>query len=665
MRTGSAESDSESNDSIRLTVFRLSQPRVPRPPVETEEVEEGGVARIWILFRTFFRSMVGQHQQHCFALFLLMLLLAGQSSGDHNERPSHQMRYEIATRNQSPEFMLAFSGTYNLVFRNELVDTGKGVIMYDSQMSRVGGLRLLNLAASFKTGGKYPTKQRASFSGLKITEDQPAVMQGSFLPYALASDLGAVECPIIGSISLPASLTGSSIQWGKSLMRDGRNRWLQPDQSVIASFDSALCKFRITFTGVEIDLFKFRLVTSVFLVLTVLTFSSELYFHHALVNYGQESAVTKVSLGTLAVHLVVDIYYGALVMNAGFDGGVFMPVFIFTVILKGVCIFAFQLRFIVHVWRTQILQSVVSMRRNLVLQTEAQADAWIRDESSKFVRAFSLSVTVSIFFLLRICEVLPSLMVLVFCFLWTPQMFKDVWQGQRNSIPVQIYMGLSATKLAFPLYMYLLPEEWSVFNDDLGDSVLGAPSVTIALLFVLTVGIQTLAAFLQSTYGPRCFVPLAWLPHVYDYHRPLPGKLKVTEVRHVVRSAQSAVKRSALGASYQTKSVVRHLRDVAARTWPIRWFRREEVKSVDVELTEVEPNTIGKVESDDASEELGEIVGFDCVICMLPVDINQEEGDDRRVVTPCDHVYHQACLVEWLNIKMECPTCRCELPPFP
>ncbi len=30
--------------------------------------------------------------------------------------------------------------------------------------------------------------------------------------------------------------------------------------------------------------------------------------------------------------------------------------------------------------------------------------------------------------------------------------------------------------------------------------------------------------------------------------------------------------------------------------------------------------------------------------------------------TPCNHKFHVGCLVEWMSIKMECPTCRARLP---
>lgn len=51
----------------------------------------------------------------------------------------------------------------------------------------------------------------------------------------------------------------------------------------------------------------------------------------------------------------------------------------------------------------------------------------------------------------------------------------------------------------------------------------------------------------------------------------------------------------------------------------------------------------------------------DCVICMTSIDLTQRSND--CMVTPCDHFFHSGCLQRWMDIKMECPTCRRPLPP--
>lgn len=53
--------------------------------------------------------------------------------------------------------------------------------------------------------------------------------------------------------------------------------------------------------------------------------------------------------------------------------------------------------------------------------------------------------------------------------------------------------------------------------------------------------------------------------------------------------------------------------------------------------------------------------GTECVICMG--EITPEDGH-QRVTTPCEHRFHRICLERWMDIKMECPTCRTALPPM-
>ncbi|CRG99808.1 E3 ubiquitin-protein ligase, putative [Plasmodium relictum] len=51
----------------------------------------------------------------------------------------------------------------------------------------------------------------------------------------------------------------------------------------------------------------------------------------------------------------------------------------------------------------------------------------------------------------------------------------------------------------------------------------------------------------------------------------------------------------------------------------------------------------------------------ECVICMYDILLK----DKKYCVTPCYHIFHEKCLQQWMNIKLECPTCRGALPNFP
>lgn len=42
----------------------------------------------------------------------------------------------------------------------------------------------------------------------------------------------------------------------------------------------------------------------------------------------------------------------------------------------------------------------------------------------------------------------------------------------------------------------------------------------------------------------------------------------------------------------------------------------------------------------------------DCSICYQKKDL------ENRIITPCNHVFHQKCLESWTAIKKNCPYCR-------
>lgn len=51
---------------------------------------------------------------------------------------------------------------------------------------------------------------------------------------------------------------------------------------------------------------------------------------------------------------------------------------------------------------------------------------------------------------------------------------------------------------------------------------------------------------------------------------------------------------------------------------------------------------------------------FECVVCMDTLAFPRLRRD--YLVTPCDHIFHPECLTPWLAQRLECPTCRLQLP---
>ena len=57
----------------------------------------------------------------------------------------------------------------------------------------------------------------------------------------------------------------------------------------------------------------------------------------------------------------------------------------------------------------------------------------------------------------------------------------------------------------------------------------------------------------------------------------------------------------------------------------------------------------------------------DCCVCLTIIgDITDEELsklEDRTIIEmPCEHTFHQECILPWLKEHNSCPTCRFELP---
>ena len=71
---------------------------------------------------------------------------------------------------------------------------------------------------------------------------------------------------------------------------------------------------------------------------------------------------------------------------------------------------------------------------------------------------------------------------------------------------------------------------------------------------------------------------------------------------------------------------------------------------------------------------------LECTICIQNIfedpnriiegEVNNSElhGELMKEVnvmkTPCNHYFHKECLIRWIDVKLECPTCRMPLPPM-
>lgn len=127
--------------------------------------------------------------------------------------------------------------------------------------------------------------------------------------------------------------------------------------------------------------------------------------------------------------------------------------------------------------------------------------------------------------------------------------------------------------------------------------------------------LQVAVLFSQDFWGPQYMIPARFLPPKYDYYRPIP--------QQALRRGGAETGGSAVGQAGQPVGPGGEGEDA-------------------IEMTDIEGG------------ELPE-----CVICYNGIDV---AGPGEYMVSPCDHLFHRACLERWMDIKLECPVCRAALP---
>lgn len=75
-----------------------------------------------------------------------------------------------------------------------------------------------------------------------------------------------------------------------------------------------------------------------------------------------------------------------------------------------------------------------------------------------------------------------------------------------------------------------------------------------------------------------------------------------------------------------------------------------------------DPNRYGPPPAEEnAINSLSRIPGSQCVDKECPVCQEAFKEDDQVFSMPCDHCYHENCLVTWLKMHNSCPVCRAPL----
>ena len=254
-------------------------------------------------------------------------------------------------------------------------------------------------------------------------------------------------------------------------------------------------------------------------------------------------------------------------------------------------------------------------------------------------------------------------MLLLYSF-WVPQIFMNIWTEARSPLHRHYIYGMSLTRVVAPLYVFAVPHNFlkEVYPDSPSD-----PGTVY--MVILWVAVQTAILLAQSKYGARFMIPQRFLPPKFDYSRPIPTSMlppgaldlpapELMDDRDVDTGAlqrKNSTEKSRSPSREPLSSSATPSRHHTADTTRNRYkgSRLQHQQSSGM-MTVEEP-----VASALTPRAAAVAPTLECSICYDAIDVRDRP---KYMLAPCNHIFHRECLAQWMDVKMECPICRTELP---
>ncbi|ESQ54416.1 hypothetical protein EUTSA_v10024798mg [Eutrema salsugineum] len=309
-------------------------------------------------------------------------------------------------------------------------------------------------------------------------------------------------------------------------------------------------------TSVNVEVYYNKAVNYTLMV-TFVSFLQVLLLIRQMEHGNTQSGAAKVSIVMIGQQAIMDAYLCLLHLTAGILVESLFNAFATAAFFKFVVFSIFEMRYLLAIWKAT--------------RPSNSGEGWetMRRELSFLYSRFYGILLGGILIMYEFHNYMRPILLLMYSF-WIPQIVTNVIRDSRKPLHPYYILGMTATRLAIPLYVFGCPHNFMRVE----------PSKVWCICLCTFLGLQAVILLLQHYFGSRCFVPRQMLPEKYNYHR-------------------------------------RFNQDVSRTT--------------------------------------------DCVICMTAIDLRQRTSD--CMVTPCEHFFHSGCLQRWMDIKMECPTCRRSLPP--
>lgn len=207
---------------------------------------------------------------------------------------------------------------------------------------------------------------------------------------------------------------------------------------------------------------------------------------------------------------------------------------------------------------------------------------------------------------------------------WVPQIIQNIITEAKRPLHKHYIYGMTLTRLVAPLYVYGVPNNFLKEYNPKFES-----DVFMCQALIIWVGLQVAILLAQGKYGARFMIPARFLPPKFNYHRPIPESM-LTALETASENSQKNAKINEIDISGASEGTRNRINGSSCRQ-----------------------NSTTIIEDPDNGPTL------DCVICYSPIDIHNRK---KYMLAPCEHIFHRECLEQWMDVKMECPICRTELP---
>lgn len=226
---------------------------------------------------------------------------------------------------------------------------------------------------------------------------------------------------------------------------------------------------------------------------------------------------------------------------------------------------------------------------------------------------------------------------------WIPQIIQNTITEAKRPLHRNYVYGMTLTRMVAPLFIFCVQDNFlkEVYPDAPTDPVM-------CQMLIIWILIQAAILEAQGRYGARFMIPARFLPPKFDYNRPIPASMLPPKDK---LSSPSESMKNDRGPTPEVRSLMPrdsspHMASGGARN-RIKGNRanRNEVCMTSETTMEICQNSSSPK--------------FDCVICYNKINSENRKG---YMLAPCEHIFHKDCLVQWMEVKMECPICRTRLP---